>query len=277
MLVSQAIDTYVTDRRARAEIGERTARQLRWRLGRLAEICAGVDMAQLGRDHIRDWQAAIGDQRPASRRAYLSTVRVFCRWAADWDLLAGDPCRSAGRVKEPHRDPRALSGGQMARLRLVLPDLEARVIVALMARQGLRCVEVSRLAVSDWDRGRGRIVVCGKNDDERRVPVADDVAALLGAYVGDAVSGPVIGRPPAALSRLVRAWMEAAGLKNDAYDGRSAHALRHTAASDLYEATRDIKAVQAFLGHRNVATTDRYLRSGDDRVIRAGLNAGRSA
>ena len=86
------------------------------------------------------------------------------------------------------------------------------------------------------------------------------------------MSGPVIGRPAGYLSRLVRAWLEAAGVKSGPYDGRSAHALRHTAASDLYDNTRDVKAVQKFLGHANVATTDRYLRAGDDTIIRAGLN-----
>jgi site-specific recombinase XerD len=49
--------------------------------------------------------------------------------------------------------------------------------------------------------------------------------------------------------------------------------LRHTAASALYEATRDVRAVQRFLGHANIATTDRYLAAGDDEVIRSGLNA----
>jgi integrase/recombinase XerD len=141
-----------------------------------------------------------------------------------------------------------------------------------MGRQGLRCVEVSRLAVADWDRAAGRITVRGKNDDERTIPVADDVAALLAAHVGARTSGPVIGWQPARLSRRVRGWLEAAGLKDDAYDGVSAHALRHTAASDLYDACRDVKAVQRFLGHQNVATTDRYLRAGDDLIIRAGLN-----
>jgi site-specific recombinase XerC len=263
---------YVTDRRARGEIGDRTAAQLGWRLGGLARCCAGVEMADLGRGHVRAWQATIGGQRPASRRAYLSTVRVFCRWAQEWELIDADPCRSAGRVREPRQVPRALSAAQMARLGLVLPDVEARLIVALMARQGLRCVEVSRLAVADWDRAAGRITVRGKGDDERDIPVADAVALLLAAHVGAQTSGLVVGWQPPRLSRRVRGWLEAAGLKADAYDGVSAHALRHTAASNLYDATRDPKAVQRFLGHHNVATTDRYLRHGDDLIIRAGLN-----
>ena len=44
---------------------------------------------------------------------------------------------------------------QLARLRLVLPDLEARVVVALMARQGLRCVEVARLGGRGLRTGAG--------------------------------------------------------------------------------------------------------------------------
>jgi site-specific recombinase XerC len=272
MLVSEAVTVYVEDRRARGEIGARTARQLGWRLGGLAKTCPHLDVGRLDREHIRVWQATIGGQRPASRRAMLSTVRVFCRWAEEWDLLQGDPCRSAGRVREPRLEPRALSSAQMARLRLVLPDLEARVIVELMAWQGLRCVEVSRLRVEDWDQRAGRIVVRGKGDDERPVAVGDRVARLLAQHVGSRQSGPVIGWQPSRLSRRVGGWMMAAGLKGGPYDGMSAHALRHTAASDLYDACRNPKAVQAFLGHRNVATTDRYLRAGDDRIIRAGLN-----
>jgi site-specific recombinase XerD len=272
MLVSEAIDVYVNDRRARGEIGARTAAQLRWRLGGLARCCAGVEIDRLDREHIRAWQTSIGGQRPASRRAYLSTVKVFCRWCLEWDLLEQDPCRSAGRVREPRLEPRALSSAQMARLRLVLPDLEARVIVELMAWQGLRCVEVSRLAVEDWDRRLGRITVRGKGDNERVIAVGDRVGELLARHVGSRTSGLVVGWQPSRLSRRVRGWLEQAGLKGGPYDGVSAHALRHTAASDLYEACRDPKAVQTFLGHRNVATTDRYLRSGDDRIIRAGLN-----
>jgi integrase len=229
-------------------------------------------MADLDREHVRAWQACTGDKRPASRRAYLSTVRVFCRWALEWDLLVVDPTRTAGRVHEPQGKQRALSAAQMARLWLVLPDRRARVIVALMARQGLRCCEVSRLAVEDWDRARGVIVVWGKNDDHRPVPLDDEVAVLLAAHVGARLSGPVVGHSAVTLSRLVRRWMTAAGLKDKPYDGVSAHALRHSAASNLYDLCHDVKEVQQLLGHRNVATTDRYLRKGDLEVIRADLN-----
>ena len=141
-----------------------------------------------------------------------------------------------------------------------------------MAVQGLRCVEVARLDASDLDAGRRTITVRGKADNVRTIPLADEVADQLERWLAGRHAGPVVDLAAATLSGVVAAWMADAGLKSRPYDGRSAHALRHTAASDLYDRCRDVKAVQRFLGHANVATTDRYLRAGDDDVIRAGLN-----
>jgi integrase/recombinase XerC len=272
VLVGEAVQAYLSDRVSRGEIGRRSARQLGWRLGMLARLCDGVDIAGLDHGRLRAWQASVGDAEPASRRAYLSTVRVFVAWCVDEGLLEVDPTRRLGRVKEPRRDPRALSAAQLGRLRLVLPDERARLIVALMARQGLRCVEVARLDAGDIDAGRRTVHVRGKADNERTIPLADDVADLLDEWLAGRDRGRVVGLEAATLSTVVGRWFAAAGLKARAYDGRSAHALRHTAASDLYDRCRDVKAVQRFLGHANVATTDRYLRAGDDDVIRAGLN-----
>ena len=272
MLVGEAVQAYVADRQASGEIGARSARQLGWRLGMLTRCCADVDIGDLDHGRLREWQRSVGGAEPASRRAYLSTVRVFVAWCLDEGLLEADPTRRLGRVKEPRRDPRALSAAQLARLRLVLPDERARLIVALMAVQGLRCVEVARLDVGDIDGGRRTVTVVGKADNTRTIPLADDVCDQLDHWLGGRDRGPVVGLGPATLSTVVARWFADAGLKSRPYDGRSAHALRHTAASDLYDRCRDVKAVQRFLGHANVATTDRYLRAGDDDVIRAGLN-----
>jgi site-specific recombinase XerC len=273
VLVSEAVERYVSDRQGRGDIGAKTAEQFRWRLGVLAAVVGDdLDIADLGRDQLRVWQHYIGWQRPSSRRACLSTVRVFIRWCIEDELLVVDPTGGLGRVREPRQVPRAMTAAQLKRLGLVLPSDEARLIVALMCRQGLRCVEVARLRAEDYDPVRRDVTVVGKGSNERTIAVADDVAALLDRWLAGRVSGPVVGRPAQYLSRMVSRWMAAAGLKAARYDGNSAHALRHTAASNLYDATRDARAVQDFLGHQNLATTDRYLRRGSAEVIRAGLN-----
>ena len=147
-----------------------------------------------------DWQRTIAAHRPATRRAYLSTVRTFCRWAVSEGLLPADPTRGLA-VREPRSVPRALSAAEMGRLRAVLPDLRARLVVALMAREGLRCAEVSGLGVADWDRAAGSLRVHGKGGHVRVLPLAADVEMLLAGWVGERRSGPLVGLKAATLSR----------------------------------------------------------------------------
>jgi integrase/recombinase XerC len=254
------VERYVTDRLERGEISLASARQLRWRLSTLARLFPELELPDLRREHVIAWERTIGWQRPASRRAYLSTVRTFCRWAIDEEHLEVDPTARLSKVREPRRVPRALSDAQMARLRMVLPDRRARVVVELMARLGLRCAEVARLRVEDWDRGQGSIFIRGKADNERLVAVPDDVAAVLTSYLRGRDRGPIVAGTAATLSRQVSLWMRDAGLKEGRHDGMSAHALRHTAASNAYDRCTDVRVIQELLGHANLATTDRYLR-----------------
>jgi integrase len=273
-VVRPSVERYVQDRAQRGEITERTARQLRWRLSTLVRTAPELPIAQLRREHIVAWERTIGWQRPASRRAYLSTVKVFCRWCIDEGLLDTDPTQRLARVREPRRDARALSGAQMARLALVLPDLRAQLIVALMGRLGLRCGEVAGLTVRDWDRDRGAFRIRGKGGHERPVAVPDDVERLLVRHLRGRSGAKLVDGTAATLGRQVKGWMEAAGLKAAPYDGVSAHALRHTAASDAFARCGNVRVVQEILGHANLATTDRYLRRADLDAQRAALELG---
>jgi site-specific recombinase XerC len=270
MLLTDAISAYVADRAARGEVAAYTAAQLAWRLGLLAQLHPGLEVGELTGEHVADWQRATGAARASSRRAYLSTLRGFCAWAAAEGLLGADPTVRAGRVHEPHPQPRALSASRYARLILVLPDDRARLIVGLMRNSGLRCAEVAAIRPGDYDPAAGELRVHGKGGAVRDVAVCDDEADLLAARAG---RDPVIGVTAGRISRLVSTWMGQAGLKTERYDGVSAHALRHTAASELLEVCANVRLVQEFLGHANLATTDRYLRKTPLAALKAAQRA----
>lgn len=277
MLLSTAIDNYVTDRVERAEIVDYTAQAIRWRLMVVRRCIGDTDVRALTPAHTRAYEAAIGWQRPASRKAHISTWRRFCRWLLEEDLIAQDPALRAGRVREPRHVPRALNPAQLSRLWASLPDARARLIVALMARLGLRCCEVANLRVEDFDSQATTLLIRGKFDNQRRLPVPPDVAELLGDHVAGRLAGAMFGTTGARLvSRQVVKWMKRAGIKAAARDGVSAHALRHTAAADLYGLTKDLRLVKGLLGHSNVATTDRYIGDSDLDTMRRAL-AGRGA
>ena len=273
MLLCEAVAAYVTDRRARGELLPYSARQMAWRLGTLVRCHPGLPVAALDRAAVLEWQRTVGDQRPSSRRIYLSSVRVFCAWAVDEGLLAVDPTARLAKIKEPGGKPRSLSAGQYARLVMVLPDERAQLIVGLMRHSGLRCVEVARLTGAAYDPARLVLRVTGKGGDWREVPVYDDEALLLDRWAARAGTGLVVGLGPSRISRLVSIWMGQAGLKTARYDGVSAHALRHTAAARMLDACGNVRTVQGFLGHKSLATTNRYVDPADMDAMRAAQRA----
>lgn len=277
MLLADAITVYAQDRHARGEINAASAKQLAWRLKLVADVHPGLDVADLTRAHVLEWQATVGDQKPATRRGYLSTLRVFCAWAVDNELLVADPTNRLAKVRDQRGNPRWLSAGRVARLQMVLPDDRARLIVLLMHQLGLRCVEVARLQVADWDRSGAELRVVGKGGDPRYSQVLDDLAVMLDRRCAGR-SGPIVGITAGRVSLLVSGWMAAAGIKGGRYDGISAHALRHTAASELLDGCGNVRLVQEFLGHASLATTERYLRRHSKAEIRdAMLKARRAA
>jgi len=271
VFVSEAVWEYVDDREGRGEIGARTAYELRTRLLKMARQMGDPPLEHFGPTAVAKWQRSVAHQRASTRQTLCSTLSGFCRWLLQEGLIEQDPTLRLGRVRLPVSVPKTLNAAQMARLQRVLPDARARAIIALQSRLGLRCIEVANLMVADWDRDTGTLVVRGKFDNQRRLPVPDDVARVLDAYLGGRTDGPLVGGTAPYLSRQVSLWMDKAGIKTAPRDGLSAHALRRTAASDLYDQTKDVRLAQRLLGHRSIATTDRYLRPGDLDELRAAL------
>ena len=73
-------------------------------------------------------------------------------------------------------------------------------------------------------------------------------------------------------SKRMTALFWEAGLKKANYDGRSAHALRHTAASDVLDRCKNVRTVQAMLGHASIATTQIYLRRANLDQLREAMS-----
>ncbi|HSS09019.1 MAG TPA: tyrosine-type recombinase/integrase, partial [Acidimicrobiales bacterium] len=241
--MAEAVDVYVADRFDRGEIGGNSAKQFRVRLGTLVAACPpDLVTVALDRESVRCWQATVGHLNPATRRAYLSTVRTFCRWCVDAGLMGSDPTVGFARVRELRRGSRALSSAQVRRLVLVLPDGRARLIVGLLHGLGLRCCEAARLSSADYDPVELEVKVTGKGSDERRLPVPTATAAVLDNWLAlKRPAGRVVGLSSNRISRLVSAWMAEAGIKVGSYDGVSAHALRHTFASNMLDRCGNVR------------------------------------
>ncbi len=291
--VAEQAVRYLSGRVERGELQANSARVAQVRLSGLIARCGHLSPSALSRPMLLRWQATIGLVLSTSaRRHYIGEVKRFTAWLAAEDLIASDPAASLVVPREPRRAPRALSRQDVTALMASLPgrieDIggsgwEATAI-ALMVGCGLRCVEVSRLDLADFDDWERTLTVHGKGGHERVLPVPAATAKILEAYIAQrgSVAGPLFkatgskalpdGRlSPAWISKRTGRLMAQAGVHRHG-DGRSAHSLRHTAASDVLDRCKDVRVVQEMLGHQSLATTQIYLRRADLDTLRKAMS-----
>lgn len=202
-------------------------------------------------------------------RTQLSMLRSFCTWALHEGHLTIDPPAGIAAPRVRLGPPRALRADEVARVLDHCPNIRARPIVLLMVQEGLRCCEVAGLDVDDIDTAaRTLLVRHGKGGRYRWLPISDETWTAIEEY-GLGRSGPLVrsllddrSRIGAhSTARRVAEIFTVAGLHRRAYDGRTAHARRHTTAVDLLRSGASVDQVRDFMGHSSIAVTDRYLRS----------------
>ena len=140
-------------------------------------------------------------------------------------------------------------------------------ILMLVARLGLRSIEVARLQLGDIDWRGGRIVVRGKASREDGMPLPTDVGRALAEYLADvrpqtalrsvfvSCKAPRRGIRPDLVSDVTRRACDRAGLPRV-----GAHRLRHTLATDMLRRGVKLVDIGQVLRHRDLATTALYAK-----------------
>lgn len=279
MRVQSAVFRYVEARTKAGRWRGRSPVHIEYALIAFADSVGDLDTSRLTKRHVVRWledqHAKVG---PVTLYWKFSQLRSFCHWLQDEKLLGHDPFRTLEPPKRPASLPRSLSPEQAEKLFANLPDTRAELICSLIFQSALRVSEVASLEVGRIDFTNWEVTIFGKGEKQRTVPIFAETQPLVLAYLSEfpARSGPLIrsyqhpnrGITGKRISVLVAQWMYDAGIKAHAGDGVSAHAGRHTAASHTYEQSKDIKAVQEFLGHSSLSTTQIYVR-GSAAAIRA--------
>ena len=153
-----------------------------------------------------------------------------------------------------------------------------RAIMLLVARLGLRSVEISRLELDDVDWRRGELVVRGKARRQDRLPLPREVGAALSAYL--------IGRGEQPGSRRVFFTCRAPrqpirpDLVNDVVERAclragvprfGPHRMRHALAGELLRNGAGLLAIGQVLRHQDLATTALYAKVDLDRLRSVAL------
>lgn len=174
----------------------------------------------------------------------------------------------------PSRVRDALNVRQLALYYMAVEEFApepSKTILMLLPPTGMRIGEITRLSKSEVERhgSRWRFRFQGKGGRERKVPLNGASVRVLERYFGVyEPRGPWVfpnnmGTPIS--THTVRKYTRkmAAAYPND-LPALSPHVLRHTAASLWLKQGKDLKTVQTLLGHKSIATTQRYLHPDDE-------------
>jgi integrase/recombinase XerD len=239
----------------------------------------GTTLEQADTAAVRDWLVGLSSAglAPATMARRLSAVRQLHRFLFLEGERASDPTQSVDGPRLTRPLPKVLFPDEVralidaARLRASSEGLRLLALLELFYATGLRVSELAALPVSALAPDRRFLVVLGKGEKERMVPIGSAARAALEDYLAvreGFLIGRPRGRPYLFPSRSRRGHLTrqrvAQLLKELALDAGidparlSPHVLRHAFASHLLEGGADLRGVQMLLGHADIATTQIY-------------------
>jgi len=227
------------------------------------------------------------DSRTIARK--LSALRGFYRYLLLDKLIAHDPTLDIDSPKQWKVLPKALSEEETSALiespahgdaasgqsrytqALALRD---RAMLEVLYAAAMRVSELVDARVEDTKLELGYMLVRGKGDKERIVPLGAPAQEALRCYLLDA--RPLLaGRKYAAELFLARGghkltreriWTIVDLASKSAGRHASPHMLRHSAATHMVSHGADLRTVQTVLGHADISTTQIYTHVALDRL-----------
>jgi integrase/recombinase XerC len=213
----------------------------------------------------------------------LSALRSFFKFLVRRGVTKDNPAESILTPKQEQTIPAYLPVDEMFRLldsiqaKNIL-DLRNRAIFETLYSCGIRVSELVGLNTADVDSGQGLIRVLGKGGKERIVPIGKNALGAIAGYrqnlkrecgISEKLAGPLFlnknkGRLSArSVARILDKLVTACGLLTPV----SPHTLRHTFATHMLDAGADLRAVQEYLGHKSLSTTQKYTHVSIDRLM----------
>jgi len=249
---------------------------------RLASEALGGRLGEAGRLELEklggEWQALA--RATVARKS--AALRRFFAFLADEGLRGDDPAGALPRPGAARSLPKVLSAEDVERMFAAIAariarvpkdpnDLRLLALVELLYGSGLRATELVSLPRNAVSPDRPYLILRGKGGRERLVPISDRARAAVAVWREHVASDRAWLFPSgkAHLSRvrlhqLIKALAAEAGIPPDRV---SPHVLRHAFATHLLEGGADLRALQAMLGHADIATTEIYTHVDSKRLV----------
>jgi integrase/recombinase XerC len=218
------------------------------------------------------------ERKKSSIARKLAAVRAFFKFLARERVLGENPAASVSTPKLARTLPRIMTEEEMNEFLNRLAEGAAtgdpsltrdRAILELLYASGLRVSELVGLDLRNVNFGDGMVLVRGKGNKERIVPFGSKARDALNSYL--ALRERILHesrKTSAALflnqrggrltTRSVDRILKKYARQLFPHVKVSPHGLRHAFASHLLAEGADLRAIQEMLGHKSLATTQKY-------------------
>lgn len=248
----------------------------------------GRDARDASPEDIRSWLEAMSKSGLAASTAArrLSAVRQFHRFLYTEGRRTDDPTATIDSPRRGRPLPKVLSEDDVSMLLEVTRadsspgGLRMAALLEMLYATGMRVSELVTLPLSAVARDQDFILVLGKGNKERLVPLTgkarDAIAAYKGVRAHFLPKGsesrwlfPSTGREGhLTRQRFGQMLKDLAVMSGLSPASVSPHVLRHAFASHLLAHGADLRAVQQLLGHSDISTTQIYTHVLNERLAR---------
>ena len=220
------------------------------------------------------------DGRSVARK--LSALRHFYKYLLLDRHIAHDPTLNLETPRQWKVLPKALARDEIAALlapriaagsKLSTIMLRDRAMLETFYAGGLRVSEIAGMKLEDLKLDLGYVLVRGKGDKERIVPLGMPAIQAIRTFLAEGREALAKGKSSPLLfvgrgaGKISRQWIWKM-VRASAREGRRAspHMLRHSCATHMVEAGADLRTVQTILGHADISTTQVYTHLALDRL-----------
>lgn len=207
-----------------------------------------------------------------------SIARMLSSWRGFFDFLvkrkgfSQNPAKGIRAPKSVKSLPQALSIEQAIKLVDIKDDdilsLRDHAVLELFYSSGLRLSELVNLNTDQIDFTEGTVMVHGKGNKTRIVPLGSHAISALKKWLGlradllknnQEEKAVFIGKQGKRISaRNIQYRLKDWSIKQGVNTAVHPHMLRHSFASHVLQSSGDLRAVQEMLGHANISTTQVY-------------------
>ena len=212
----------------------------------------------------------------------VTTIRQFYKFLQKEKIIINQS-KNVELPKLNEHLPTVLSLDEVEEL-FKMPNMEKkegirdRAMLEIMYSSGLRVSELLNLELSSIDRNYDCIIINGKGNKQRMVPIGDFARDYLIKYINEVRNkskyknskyvflnnqGGILSRQY--FWRQIKKYAQEAGI----FQNVTPHTLRHSFATHLLENGAELRFVQAMLGHENIATTQIYTHVSSKRILSA--------